>query len=143
MMDLERFRTLAEAYGGRVARWPAGEQEDAFALMARNGEACEAVLAEALALDDALGELRPTPASAMLRDRILAAAPVPGRGGLGGLARWLVGAGVGMGLATACVAGMLVGAHLAPQEPLSGTEAMLTGLYADETWLEPEAENRS
>lgn len=64
-MTPERFADLAEAYGGRIARWPAHEQAQARAHLRERPEA-DAVLQAAGALDAALaGWTVPGPGSAL------------------------------------------------------------------------------
>ncbi len=108
-MDLTRFETLADAYGGDLRRWPAQERAAAEALLAAQPQAARAVLADADALD-ALLHASPTPAVPhVLREAIAAAAPKAGvarvRTGFG---FWLSGAG----LAAATVSGVIVGASM-------------------------------
>lgn len=105
-MTIDRFRTLAEAYGGSVAKWPVGEREAAAALMAAEPDVARAVLQEAAALDAVLDNWRPLAASHDVLERIVASAParqVQRRFG------WLWRAGAGAGLAAACAAGLAVG----------------------------------
>lgn len=105
-MTIDRFRSLAEAYGGSVARWPAGEREAAAALMAAAPNAARAILEEADALDSVLDSWRPVAASRDVLERIVASAPVrQARRHLS----WLWGAGAGFGLAAACAAGLAAG----------------------------------
>lgn len=54
-MNIERFQYLAEAFGGDLSRWPAGEQKAAAALLRASPEARRA-LDEALALDALLSK---------------------------------------------------------------------------------------
>lgn len=110
-MTLERFQTLAEAYGGSIARWPVDEQDAAWAVLAATPDEATRVLAEARTLDgylDAVG--LPSP-SANLRRAILAAAP-RARSPRPPVLRWLAGASVGIGLAAATAAGLVVGVSL-------------------------------
>lgn len=114
-MTHDRFEALAEAYGGDVSRWPAPAREAAALLMAAEPGFTQAALARAETLDAALDAWRPTPASAGLTERILAAAPAPKMRRPGWLA-WLSpaaqGAFLGAGLAAACAAGVIVGVEL-------------------------------
>jgi hypothetical protein len=142
-MDLDRFEHLAGAWGGRIARWPQESQDAAFALLAREAAACEAILADALITDEWLDAMPAAQVGAALRDAVLATAPRERVRPLSRVHRWLIGTGVGIGLATACVAGLLVGARLAPGEAPGGAEAMLANLYADDGWAEPDPESRS
>lgn len=126
-MNAERFQTLADAYGGAITRWPAGEQDAAFAFLAAEPERADAVLAEARATDDLLDAApRPAP-SAALRAAVLARAPRERRSRAW---RWLTGAGVGAGLVAAAVAGVAAGVNLsAGAGPQAEDEALLAGLY--------------
>jgi hypothetical protein len=118
-MDIERFETLALAYGGDVARWPATERDAAEAFSRASPEAARKLLADAALVDATLQAWRTGPPSAALRDRILATAPKPraprrlGRdfGRRRGLAFWLSGAG----FAAAALAGLVVGVAASSQ----------------------------
>lgn len=105
-MTIDRFRSLAEAYGGSVARWPAGEREAAAALMAAEPHAARTILEKADALDSVLDSWRPVAASHDVLERIVASAPVRQ---VRRRFSWLRGAGAGVGLAAACAAGLAVG----------------------------------
>jgi hypothetical protein len=62
-MDAHRFRTLAESYGAKIARWPAGEQHAATAFLAQSPDAAR-LLDEQRRLDqqlDALTLQEPSP----------------------------------------------------------------------------------
>jgi hypothetical protein len=72
-MTIERFRALADAYGGVIARWPEAVRDAAAARAAEPSYA--AVLAEADALDAALDQWRTPASSQALAARIVAAAP--------------------------------------------------------------------
>lgn len=61
-MNAERFRDLAEAWGGDLDRWPAAERDQARAFLAVSPDAAQA-LAEARGLDAALDAWRPPEAS--------------------------------------------------------------------------------
>jgi hypothetical protein len=111
-MTPERFETLAQAYGGDVARWPAAEREAAALLMAERPDWAQGALAEAGALDAALAAYAPPRATAALTDRIVAGAPTPRSRRR--WPAWLAPAGLGAGLAAACAAGVMLGAELAP-----------------------------
>lgn len=54
-MNIERFQYLAEAFGGDLSRWPAGEQKAAAVLLCASPEARRAV-EEAQALDALLSK---------------------------------------------------------------------------------------
>lgn len=109
-MTRERFQALADAYGGDVSRWPADVRDAALARLTADPEHARGVLARAGDMDALLDGWAPQPVGADLRDRILASAPRPRR--TGGFAAWLGRAGLGAGLAAACVAGVVVGARL-------------------------------
>lgn len=109
-MTRERFLELAEAHGGSTARWPAAEREAAAALMAAAPDFARGALADADRLDAVLDAWGPLSVPDGLREAVIAAAPA---------ARsrwsprtWLLGAGVGAGLAGACAAGMVFGVVL-------------------------------
>ncbi|MFZ4606994.1 MAG: hypothetical protein ACOYM5_12125 [Caulobacter sp.] len=110
-MTLERFQMLAEAYGGSLTRWPVGEQDAAFALLAASPDEAGAILAEARDLDEALDAAERLSPTFTLRQSVIAAAPrarpvrAPAR-------RWFAGAGVGIGLAAVAVAGVMIGVNL-------------------------------
>lgn len=59
-LDLERFRALSLAYGGRLERWPSAEREAAHALCRESAEARALLSAEA-GLDAALASAAPAP----------------------------------------------------------------------------------
>lgn len=140
-MTPERFDALAEAYGGDVARWPQGEREGAAMFMATDPARAQAVLATAQALDqrlDAWAAQRVTPD---LADAVLAGAPKPSaRSWFRG---WLAPAGMGAGLAAACVAGLLVGTRMAvaPVATDPDAEAFVTAVGEDafDLYLDDEA----
>lgn len=74
-MTIDRFRALADAYGGVIARWPGDVAAEArrLSLTAEGG----AILADALALDEALDEWRVPAPGAALAGLIVAGAPGP------------------------------------------------------------------
>ena len=104
-MDVDRFETLAQAYGGDPGRWPEAERAAAEAFRFASPAEAERVLAEAADLDFALDAWRVSAPSAALRGRVLAAAPSP-RPRRRSLGLWLSGAGFA---AAAAVAGVMVG----------------------------------
>jgi len=67
-MDPNRFRDLADAYGGDLERWPAAERA-AAATLAQTAEA-EAILTEAAALDAALNAWTLPPPDDLFRARL-------------------------------------------------------------------------
>lgn len=125
-MTIDRFRHLAEAYGGDLNRWPVEMQAAAHALRASDEQA-RAILAAEAELD-ALVALRPAPAPApgTVVANLLDA--VPGgraRGVLAwltelwpGEARWPVPAFLSLAFAI----GILAGGNL-PWNPLLGTSS--------------------
>lgn len=121
-MNLERFRTLAEAFGGSVARWPLADQDAAYAFLATSPDEAGQILAEARDLDEDLDTVERLSPSHDLRQRILAAAPSP-RAAWSRFRRWLTGAGVGVGLAAATAAGMIAGVNMAAAS--AGEDALL------------------
>lgn len=134
-MNLDRFQTLADAFGGSISRWPADLQDEAYAFTARQPDGAAGILAEARALDEQLDgapRLSPSPG---LRQRILAAAPRP-RTIRSPFQRWLAGAGVGVALATAACAGLIVGVSLtaasAAEDAVLLAAIYSSGLLADQ-----------
>jgi hypothetical protein len=119
-MDIERYRSLAEAYGSDPRRWPEGQREAAEAFQAREPEAARRVLGEAALLDEALDAWRPPAVDHALRERVLAGAPRARAGLTGRFGFWLSGAG----LAAACAAGVVVG--------MAGSAAAVSDAQADE-----------
>ncbi|MCF1460575.1 hypothetical protein FS827_04490 [Agrobacterium vitis] len=119
-MDAERFRALAEAYGGDRKRWPEDRRRAADIFAAT--EAGRAMVEEASRLDAFLALSAPPSPSAALTGRILQSADkrVTLRRRLH---RWLVGAGLlGVGLAGG-LTGALAVAIVAPptQIPMTDT----------------------
>ena len=101
-MPIERFRALAEAYGGVIARWP--EAERTSAASGASEPAYAAALAQAIALDAALDQWTvPGPSPALAAGIIAAAPPPPLRWGRKAKLWWS-----GMGLA-AILAGAAAG----------------------------------
>ncbi|WP_271065787.1 hypothetical protein [Caulobacter sp. NIBR1757] len=140
-MDAQRFEALADAHGGVIARWPAEVQDAAYAWLAQAPEAAQAVLTDALALDEALDVLRPPQPSMALRDRILAAAP---RGKAGwSLRRWLTGAGVGAALAAASAAGVMIGTQVGTAPAEASDEAVISASSDDDWIVLPDTESQS
>jgi len=135
-MTPERFETLAEAFGGDVARWPDAEREAAAALMAAEPAWAEGVLARAGDLDAALAAYASPSGAHDLVERIVAGAPKARPRWTG----WLLPAGMGAGLAAACAAGVMMGAQLsAPSAASDDADAIVTAvgdedysLYLDE-----------
>jgi len=130
-MTPERFETLAEAYGGDVARWPDADREAAAELMAARPAWARDVLARAGHLDAVLDDYAAPRGSLGLADRIAAGAPRARARWIG----WLLPAGMGVGLATACAAGVIAGAqlHAASSTPAaSEADALVTAVSDDD-----------
>jgi len=111
-MNSERFASLADAYGGRIDRWPDADQADARAFWAAHRGEASRILAAAEAVDGLLGASAEPVFSGVLRERILsAAAPTRTERRLRAPGRLFSG----LGLAAACVAGVLFGSSLSDQ----------------------------
>lgn len=135
-MTPERFKGLAEAYGGEVVRWPVDERDAAAALVAAQPAWARAVLAEAMALDDVLAAYAAPRATTDLVGRIVAGAPHAQPR----WRRWVLPAGLGAGLAAACAAGVVLGVRLETQSGMpaagvSDAEALVTAVSDDELGL--------
>lgn len=121
-MNLDRFQTLADAFGGLISRWPADLQDEAFAFTASSPDEAAVALASALDLDEDLDAVeRPSPSHA-LRQSIISSAP-RARPARRPFQRWLTGAGVGIGLVTAAAAGIVIGVDLSATS--AGEDAVL------------------
>jgi len=124
-MTLDRFRTLADAYGGVIARWPE-DQRDAAMRFAAHPEAVT-ILQEASAVDTMLDAWSvPAPASS-LSDRIADHRAMPHPSPAGRVRLWWSGIGIAAALAgaasgTAAVATMSPGD--APQENVTSFGAV-------------------
>lgn len=132
-MTPERFETLAEAFGGDVARWPAAERDAAAELMTGRPDWAGAVLARAATLDAALDAWVAPRADGALADRIAAAAPM--RRARPGWTGWLIPAGMGAGLAAACAAGVLAGAGLSASPASNEGDALVAAVSAVDAGL--------
>jgi ferric-dicitrate binding protein FerR (iron transport regulator) len=73
-MDMNRFRELANAFGGDLDRWPEAERAAAEAWAAENAEAAT-ILQDASELDALLAGAAGAPPSDLLARRILKSAP--------------------------------------------------------------------
>jgi len=124
-MTLDRFRALADAYGGVIARWPE-DQRDAAMRIAAN-PAAVTILQEASAVDTMLDAWSvPAPASS-LSDRIAGHRAMPHRSPAGRARLWWSGIGIAAALAgaasgTAAVATVSPGD--APQENVTSFGAV-------------------
>ena len=127
-LPLDRFRELAEAYGGVVARWP-HEYRDA-AMRTATRPAGQAILSQACALDATLDTWQmPAPAAA-LRARVLLGAPAPGRDFVRRVRLWWSGIGL-----AAALAGALAGAAVAIVAPIEAPSDSATS-FGDVAALE-------
>lgn len=89
-MDLARFRSIVEAYGGAPSHWPEDERDQALAFQAASAEA--RVLVEREAALDALLDLQPgLKPDAALFGRILDSAPKAGASQRDKTAGWFAG----------------------------------------------------
>jgi hypothetical protein len=113
-MDEERFEGLTDAYGGESARWPQGERAPALRYLAAT-PAAHRTRASALELDAILDAWSMDGPSPGLAQRIAAAAPAPRT--LRARDLWISG----VGLAAACVIGIMVGAGFGASTQASGT----------------------
>lgn len=133
-MTPERFETLAEAYGGDVARWPAAERDAAAALMAARSAWARGVLGRAGELDGLLAAFEAPRPRAGLAERIAATGP---RSRAPRWRAWLVPAAMGAGLAAACAAGVLTGSQLgAPGLARPDGEALVTAVDGEDYALD-------
>ena len=129
-MELDRFKALAAAYGGRPARWPEAERGPAEALMARMPDACAAALNAEADIDGLLDGWRADAPSPDLRAAVLAGAPLKGAPRRPRLwEAWLPGAG----LAAIGVAGIICGVTLFSFAAADvRSEAMVAAAAADD-----------
>lgn len=115
--DLDRFKALADAYGGVVARWPERDRAEAERIAAtREGSA---ILARASSLDACLDAWRVPAAASDLAGRIAAGAPSVSVDIGSRLRWWWSGLGLAATLAGA-VAGMAAVAVVPPIEAGAG-----------------------
>lgn len=134
-MNLDRFQTLADAFGGSISRWPADVRDQAYGFTALSPDAAALALAAARDLDEDLDAAERLTPSHILRQSIIDAAP-PVRAIRSRVQRWFTGAGVGVGLATAACAGVVVGVNMTAAS--AGEDAVLlatvysSGLLGDE-----------
>lgn len=122
-MNLDRFQTLADAFGGSISRWPADVQDEAYAFMATAPDEAAQALAEARALDEDLDSAERLSPSHALRMSVIDAAPRARVAARGPFRRWLTGAGVGIGLVTAACAGIVIGVSMSTAS--AGEDAVL------------------
>lgn len=129
-LSLDRFRDLADAYGGVVARWPE-EHRDAAFRMASTPAAIN-ILARASALDEMLDTWRVPVPVADLHGRLIAGAPVPSRRLVARARLWWSGIGIAAAL-TGAVAGSAAVAMVAPIETLSDGATSFGDVAAQES----------
>jgi len=110
-MTPDRFRSLAEAYGGDLARWPAADRGLAQAFAAAHASQAARILSGEQTLDVRL-QAYDVVLSPHLRERVLASAPA--RRAVRRAWRWVAAAGLGFGLAASAAAGVAAGLTLAP-----------------------------
>jgi ferric-dicitrate binding protein FerR (iron transport regulator) len=104
-MNAERFETLADAYGGDIAHWPAAEQDEARAWSAAHPDAAD-ILVQADALDALLSTADRFKPGLEFQQRVVAS--FPRRPALVSRPRtWVSGAA----LAAACAAGVIIGVN--------------------------------
>ena len=111
MMTPDRFTSLAETYGGDLARWPVPERGAAAPFMAAHADRAAQILSAERALDARLVAYDVSPPSLRLRDLVLASAPAPRPARAW---RWVAAASLGFGLAGSAAAGVAAGFTLAP-----------------------------
>jgi len=112
-MNEDRFRQLADAYGGDVRRWPAAVRGEAMAFAAAHADYAGRLLESARRLDEALDAFAVEP-SAALRKKAIDLAP-SGRAAARTW-RWIMGLCLGLGLAASAAAGVAAGVTLAPAD---------------------------
>jgi hypothetical protein len=108
-MNIERFRTMVEAYGANPARWPEADRVAALLFAEQSAEA-RAALQEAAAFDSLLDMAETQAATQALEDRILATFVERGAEGRASwfTLRWIPAAAIACSLAL----GLAVGAAL-------------------------------
>ncbi|TPG46521.1 hypothetical protein [Sphingomonas glacialis] len=129
-LTLARFQELADAYGGVVARWPEQHRDAAMALAAH--PAAREILDAASALDGALDAWRVASPSLLLRDGVIAGAPVPTRKIMTKARLWWSGIGLAAALAGA-TAGTAAVAFAAPIEAASDSATSFGDVAGSET----------
>ncbi len=117
-LTLARFRDLADAYGGVVARWPEGVRSAAM-RMANTPEAF-AILADASTLDATLDSWVVPAGSPALRERVLAGAPTSVRNLAARARLWWSGVGIAAALAGAVAGTFAVGMVPSVDSPIAG-----------------------
>ena len=113
MAYAERFRALADSYGGDLRRWPDADRATARGYAILHPFAAWRALREARQLDGILATSRGLAVSRQLIEQISRSAPAKPKRSPS--EHWLRGAWLGTGLAAACAAGVATGAALATQ----------------------------
>jgi hypothetical protein len=114
-LTLDRFRALADAYGGVIDRWPVGARAAAMRMAA--DPVAQAILVDAGALDVALDAWMVPAPSAALRDLVMPVA-LPAARAWRRAKLWWSGIGIATALAGAA-AGSVAAAAVAPADPPS------------------------
>lgn len=124
MMNLDRFRALAESFGGDLARWPVGEREAGEAFLAAQGQVCRDILEEAARLDEALRTLEaPTPPEALF-NAVMASAPSPAQSGVSQRSRWAA-----MAAAVCLTVGLGAGWSFAPSPQAASSDDLFAAAF--------------
>ena len=112
-MTPARFIALTDAYGADHRRWPETERAAAQAFAVAHPEVADQAMTQADALDDLLFASRPLQPSAILRDRVIAAAGMRtvGRNWLTQM-KLALGAGWAAAACAGVVAGVIMTGHL-------------------------------
>lgn len=110
-MTPDRFRTLAEAYGGDLARWPAADRAGAETFAAAHAEEAASILLAERDLDAWL-DTDAVAVPAGLSASVLAAAPRARAARP--VWRWVAAASLGLALAGSAAAGVAAGLTLTP-----------------------------
>jgi hypothetical protein len=134
-MDLDRFRALAEAYGGDLRRWPAETRAAAETFRAGHAEA-QALLDAEADFDHLLHGVAPPAASAALRQAVIASARAKPSRARPTWRFWVSGAGlVGAGAAGALAGALWISVAAGDM----GTQSLLAAAAPDDTatagWL--------
>jgi hypothetical protein len=127
-LDLQRFKELLAAYGGRPERFPDGEREAALALLASSEDA-RALSAAESALDDAFATITAAELSPGLARKL---AELPVRHPRAERRSRFAGLLTGLGWAAAAAFGVIWGGHSAALENASRGEAAETAASGDE-----------
>jgi hypothetical protein len=129
-LTLDRFRELADAYGGVIARWPEAGRDAAMQMASL--PAARGILLQASVLDAVLDEWRVSAPTAEQRSRAALGAPVPSKSLVVRARLWWCGIGIA---AAACgaVAGAAAVAVVAPINVSSDSTTSFGDVAAQET----------